>query len=123
MAKGKKGKGTRDSTAIASSQLRSRPKMVSPLTLIEDRRSYDFEPATRPARLFSGSVASMVATPKIIKGKIRNPASVPYQIAFAAPRETLICVRRKMRREVLHALRRKGKGGRGRRGKWSNVKC
>lgn len=37
------------------------------------------------------------------------------RLRFEAPRNVLVCVRRKQRREVLHALRRTGKGSRSRR--------
>jgi len=54
------------------------------------------------------------------------PASkVPYQMAFSAPAETLVCVRRKTRREVIFAKRKNGRGGqrRAKWSKWSTTKC
>ena len=51
---------------------------------------------------------------------------VPARVQFAVPKKVAICIRRKARREVLHALKltKKGKGGGARkRNLWSNVKC
>lgn len=131
MAKGKNSKssGTRDAPQSLPS-VRSRSiispvqgRHLQPLNLIDDRRSYHPEPATRPARLFSGAVASVKATitPKHVSGKSR----VPVQIAFTAPDQTLVCVRRKTRKQVLFAKRKTGKAGqrKPKRNMWSNVRC
>lgn len=123
MAKGSKRRsGTRDDMSSLTVTLRSFPR--TSLTAIDDRRSFDFEPATRPARLFTGSTATISATP-VAKKTPKARARVPYQIAFQAPKETLVCVRRQRRKQVLHALKKTGKGGqrRPRRGPFSEVKC
>lgn len=123
MAKGKSRSGTRDPLESLTVRLRSRAPIGTTLSAIDDMRSFDFEPATRPARLFSGATASVNVTqsPKKQIGRGR----VPYQIAFQAPAETLVCVRRYRRREVLFAKKKTGKGGqrRPRRSKWSGTKC
>lgn len=123
MAKGKSRSGTRDPLEIATRRVRSRLPTQTLLTTIEDMRAFDFEPGTRPARLFSGSTASIGVSdaPKSKNGRSR----VPYQVAFKAPAETLVCVRRARRKQVLHALRKTGRGGqrRPRRSKWSSIKC
>lgn len=52
--------------------------------------------------------------------------SPPHRIGFAAPAAVVTCVRRKVRRQVLHALRRTGKGsghGKKRRTPLSNIHC
>lgn len=53
------------------------------------------------------------------------PSKVPYQMAFTAPGETIVCIRRKRRKEVLFAKRKTGKGGqkKARWSKWSSYKC
>jgi len=86
-------------------------------------RAFDFDQDTRPAKLFYGSDASVGATHTPTKN--RAPSRVPYQIAFSAPAETLVCIRRKRRKQVLFAKRKTGKGGqrRPRRSRWSDVKC
>lgn len=51
---------------------------------------------------------------------------VPRRVAFALPTQVAICVRRKVRREVLHAIRvagRTGRGGKRHRNAYSNIKC
>lgn len=123
MAKGKSGRsGTRDPSGSLTLGLRSFPR--SSLLPIDDRRSFDFEPASRPARLFTGSTAQITATP-ITKKTARAQQRVPYQIAFTAPKQTLVCIRRKRRKEVLHALNKTGRGGqkKPRRSPFSNTRC
>lgn len=129
MGKGKSSRsGTREPSDSLTVSLRSRPKSLPsgrlPLTLIDDLRTFDFEPGTRPARLFSGSIATVGFVPNVNK-KSQGRSRVPYQIAFTAPSETLVCVRRRRRKEVLFAKKKTGKGGqrRPRRSKWSDYKC
>lgn len=125
MARSKSGKnsGTRDALQSLTVRLRSRSALSDTLSSMDDGRTFDFAPDTRPARLFYGINASVGAThaPK----KNQHPSRVPYQIAFTAPAETLVCVRRKRRKEVLFAKRKTGKGGqrRARHNKWSKYKC
>jgi len=125
MAKGKSGKrGTREALHSLTLALRSRPNQpVTRLTTIEDLRTFDFEPATRPARLFSGSIATVGLDGA---GRKKTKSNFQHaQIAFTAPRETLVCVRRSRRKEVLFAKKKTGKRGqrRPRRSKWSSYKC
>lgn len=122
MAKGKSRSGTRDPLESLPQRVRSRP-LGTLLTDIQDLRNFDFEPGTRPARLFSGVTAS-VGLDQPTRSK-QAPSRVPTQIAFTAPQETLVCVRRHRRRQVLHALRKTGKGGqrKPRRTPWSEYKC
>lgn len=123
MAKGKSGRsGTRDTLVSLTPALRSFPRIS--LKAIDDRRTFDFEPAGRPARLFTGSTATITATP-VAKKTGRARSRVPYQIAFTAPQETLVCVRRQRRKEVLHAHKKTGKRGqrKPRRSAYSNTRC
>lgn len=127
MAKGKnRNSGTRDTSESLTVTLRSRPKTYSwpsPLTQIQDLRTFDFSPGTRPAKLFSGSNASVGYVPNVNKpqSKTKNRA----QLAFTAPAETLVCVRRSRRKEVLFAKKKTGKSGqrKPRRSAWSSYKC
>lgn len=126
MAKGKSGRSgqTRDDlSSLTTSSLRSFP-VRSLLREIQDFRTFDFEPATTPARLFTGSIASIDVHAPASKPVGKN-SRVQYQLAFSAPHETLVCVRRHRRREVLFAKKKAGKGGqrRPRWSKWSEYKC
>lgn len=108
---------------------------LSLLTEVEDGRR--FEPTARALsplpggptatgygtlpRLLSGAPARLKAAP--------TPAtyhSPPPSIAFADPRSTIACIRRQRRREVLHALRKTGKGSKARkrhRNQNSDIRC
>lgn len=106
---------------------------LSPLTHIEDRRLWHPEGRYAPARSFSRSRHRLT----IVSGSSRSHvsrrsrglpslSSLPaHRIGFEQPERVLICVRRKMRREVLHALRKTGRVGqrRPRRNWYSSISC
>lgn len=74
-----------------------------------------------------------------VKDRQRGPHGVhdvirrddlPYRVGFALPWQVVVCVRRKRRREVLHAFRIAGARGamrrlfrKPRRNEWSEVRC
>lgn len=107
------------------------------LTLSElgDQRRFDFNApeasarstAGTPARIILGSVSH---PPPMGGGSVlRAPAVTsnrwaPEAFRFAQPDNTLVCIRRKSRREVLFAKRKRGRGGsRRRRTPYSDVRC
>lgn len=142
---------TRDNTSISNHRLRSvsdslysqlsplsRLREASTLRLrsllseISDRRTFHPLGAFRPALSYAGLRHRLVLSPSKMAHKALPRARSfpihgrPAQIAFQNPSRTLICVRRKQRREVLHALKRTGSGGgfqRPRRSWYSSVRC
>lgn len=82
----------------------------------QDRRRY------QPARVIA--IKTLAGTPARFNNRsLRSLYANPWEII--QPRAVKLCQRRKARREVLHALRRTGKGSRSQR-KYSyesNVKC
>lgn len=123
MAKKSKNPGTRDSSLSLTPALRFRPaRLYADLSQVPDFATDAFEPV-RPARLFSGVTATVgvADTPKKKNGR----SQVPFRLAFQAPAETVACVRRSRRKEVLFAKNKAGKRGqkRPRRTAWSDVKC
>lgn len=107
------------------------------LTEVEDRRRWDPEvlwgsPAFTP-RTFSRSVARIgVANnrnrPSKARGAVFSPWSFPaYQLGFKNPAKVVLCVRRKIRREVLHARHVAGRSPKTfrprRRGWFSSIGC
>lgn len=94
------------------------------LSSIQDFRTFDFAPASRPALLFTGGKASVRAAPAR-SGSSRSRALLPSKIMFASPDRVIVCVRRKKRREVLFAKRRTGRGSRGPRrfNRFSQIRC
>lgn len=91
---------------------------------VEDRRRYNpnknYQPQTR-----SGSTARIVTTVTPAKQSNRTTTLNRLQARFAAPERVMICVRRKQRREVIHALKLSGKSGQRRptRSRYSNINC
>lgn len=83
---------------------------------LEDRRTYLPDYRTRPAASQRRSDARLVQDPT--QKSLRR-------ITFANPAHVAMCLRRKIRREVLHAL--KVAGGKGfkkpRRNAWSDIGC
>lgn len=76
-------------------------------------------PGGRP--LVSGTIVSPrrgLTAPTFRKRKSRAETH-----AYANPFHVLVCIRRKMRKEVLFALRKKGRGGKRRRSWLSNIRC
>lgn len=118
MAKGSKGKNRDARPSSLTPALRSRPPLPD-TRLTENLKA----PASGPARLFSGAVARITVDPP--KKKFRGKSRVPYQLSFSAPAETVVCVRRSRRKEVLHALKKTGKRGqrKPRKTAWRNYKC
>lgn len=118
MARGR-SRRQRDASVIASRRLlRSVVEPLPSLLPLEDRRSF-YPERVRPALgLFSWSADPVVADRK-------SDMSLPFRLAFREPKRVWICVRRKMRREALFALRRTGKGSRSRRRRrdFSDMRC
>jgi len=109
---------------------RSRPAIkLSPLQAIEDRRQYHPEGPARPARSWSSARHRLVVTPQRRESVLADTytPTVPVGVSFEAPRRVAICVRRKQRREVLHALMKTGRGSRHhrkpRKSYYSEVNC
>lgn len=146
MAKGKSNRGSATGTPSSLTQLLALPKtptaIRSSLTIqdpiiqnsiqqereyvksLEDRRT--FHPAgklNRPAAATPRSASRLTA----YSSRAITVGDVPDRIAFSLPQKVAICVRRKIRREVVHALqlhRRHGSGsGRRRRTPYSGIKC
>lgn len=86
---------------------------------ISDRRRYQPDRRSAPPHAFKRDAI------RLYTGLAHPSRELTKSIRFARPDLITICLRRKVRREVLHALRRtrKGSGGGRRRNFWSDVKC
>ncbi|AZL83019.1 hypothetical protein [Apis mellifera associated microvirus 41] len=97
---------------------------VSPsfLASYEDRRLYHPDRSMRPVVSFVKSAARVVARQR---PSFRQPSQTKAILAFADPSRVLVCLRRSIRREVLHAKRIAGSGGmrRPRRNALSSISC
>lgn len=105
--------------------------VAAPLRELEDRSS--FWPSTspmdwEPARRLTGSPARLslpTPSPSPVRGSVR--VFGPSVVAFERPRGVAVCVRRAIRREVLHAMKKTGRGHRKqrapRRNAYSSVSC
>lgn len=93
------------------------PKRPAPLVAFEDRRQWHPERWGRPVLGLKRAATRVVVAP-------RSGPTLTSRIAFADPRKVFVCLRRKIRREVIHAL---GKGGGGnkapKRKPTSNIEC
>ena len=121
MAQRKKPRRGRDLPKIANPWL---PRVIqipprSSLKIIEDRRLY--HPARRvlPVRT-RRRVARLEAARQT---PLYRPAA--HHVQFAHPKQVIICVRRNRRKEIMHALKKTGRGGqkKPKRNFWSEVKC
>lgn len=94
------------------------------LRQVDDRRSFHPDGFFRPAKLVSGISASINAGRTYSLFGTPKRQSMPVGVKFKVPSKTVICIRRKMRKEVILALGHSGKGGKKRRRNWySNVRC
>lgn len=124
MAKGKNRNRSKPrdlSHTVSTRRVRVAPIVQNPvvaLTEIEDRRSY-----RGPPRSIQGANYALVAhTPA--KQRNRPRSKVPYQVAFSNPRQLMVCLRRNIRKRVIHALGKAGRGNRKpRRNAYSNIRC
>lgn len=89
------------------------PDLPAPdLREIEDRRL--FHPGSKAPGTLSSQRTRLRTYPRTsqARGRPYEPfkafQTVPHRIGFSRPRDVLVCVRRKARREVLHALGRTG---------------
>lgn len=121
----------RDTRRIANSGLLYRTQPELPLGLpvlaeIEDRRTFHPRGAARNARSFRVSHHSLVPRSPSPYQRPTRSQLVAQGIAFRAPRDVLVCVRRKRRKEVIHAIGKAGSGvkrAQPRRSYYSDVVC
>lgn len=98
--------------------------LTEPVTLsLEDRRIYNPMRELAPPRAYPRDAARI--TVKSSPARSQRYDTLSARVGFAVPERVAMCVRRKQRREVIHALRKNGSGGsrRRRRTIWSDVDC
>lgn len=90
------------------------------VTDIADRRRFHPMGPLRPAGGLTRNSTRLKIAPAQKRGKL------PSRISFNIPKHVAVCVRRKIRKEVIFASGKGGKGGRKapyRRNYWSDVRC
>lgn len=101
---------------------------------VEDRRRWNPEGSSAAAASFDSPRHRLRAFQSRRSTRIQGSTSVPFGfgglleesgVAFRRPSRVLVCVRRRIRREVMHAFGKAGKVGqkRPRRGPYSSVRC
>lgn len=143
MAKGKSSRGGRDASVIARAttlddliQPNTFPLPATPSVIVShykiptdntltDRRTYFPDRRVRPVAAVTRQASRIVARDSL-GDRIRRQTKAP--LAFARPHLVAVCAKRKVRKEVLHALglknKRRGKGGgKRRRNFWSSISC
>lgn len=122
-SKSRNRSGERESIGSLTSHV-ARPAQTRPLNLtqIQDRRLTNLvDPLSYlPALDLVGAVASIgvAETPK--RSQRRSP-----KLRFDAPAETLVCIRRHTRKEVLFAKKKTGAGSRSKKrfNAYSKIRC
>ena len=112
---------TRSNSHTANRRLRSKAlanKIINN-SFIEDRRFFTPQPYKPKTTTAQKAVIGRAAKTTTIK----RPA--PPLKQFNAPQEVITCVRRKQRKEVMHALNKSGKAGQKKptRNNNSKIKC
>lgn len=131
MTKGRRSNNsrTRDAYRIAKTPLRSypqRPQLPSDFTRVQDTRLFHpkkvFQYAEN-APLFLTRPKSRVVARRV---QVYSPSRSPItRLHFSNPARVLVCIRRKIRKQVLHAFRKTGKGGQKRplRTRYRDISC
>lgn len=94
-----------------------RPRRSTFLSEFEDRRTWHPEGIYRPARSFEAPRHRLKAVGVFSDGAVRRSersrafVGVPSGIGFEDARRVLVCVRRKTRKQVIHALGVAGRKG------------
>lgn len=118
----KSNKGRRDSIHIANPLL---PFLMDDIPIIdfEDRRRHSPVPIPFPVSFPDPTRVVVRKRPRSYQHSLKKNLSKSYKSylaqEFHAPDNVLICVRRKRRKEVLHALGKSGKRGQ-RKPRWSS---
>lgn len=118
---------TYDITNPSRLVVRSTKKTKSDLTAISDRRRFHPDGEARPAPSFKKSRHRLTERsynrPKA--GKKYKTQSFVTKIGFEEPEKVLVCVRRKIREEVLHAFKKTGRRGQKRKkfNFYSSISC
>lgn len=134
MAKNRSRGGRDDLSPIANPRLlRPLSPSVSPsnyTTLLDVQDNRTFYPEEfRPALDIDGRPHTFqYPSPKktrLNKDRFAGLRKLSSRVQFANSENVLICVRRKRRKEVLHALKKTGRGGqkRRRRTRYSSISC
>lgn len=102
-----------------------------PLTEVEDRRTWNPEGQFAPARSLSSPRHRLTVKNRpskyqhSLKKSFPNYSQTKGLVSFKAPENVMVCVRRKIRKEVIFAKRKAGKVGqkRPRRSFYSSIHC
>lgn len=100
---------------------------VSPVDLrvFEDRRLWHPDPLRTPFATWRSASRVFENVNRKSKQNSFSKTFSPGVLTFSAPDKVILCVRRKRRKEVLHALNKAGKRGqkRPKRNFWSSISC
>lgn len=87
------------------------PITFSPILALEDRREWHPERQHKPVRAIRRSATAIVA-----RDRLHSPNSQTKAIlAFKEPEKLALCVRREVRKRVMHAINKAGRSGQKRR--------
>lgn len=103
----------RDAHRIAKRSLIGDLKVRNDWRKYEDRRTWHPEGHTRPARSFNRTrhrLGYVEPTQPHSMHSRRNQGFPSPSVGFEEPQKVLICARRELRKRVLHALNKTGKG-------------
>lgn len=100
-----------DEMLLSSSKPMRFPDIVtSPLTEIEDLRTYHPLRSEREIVAFTSGPEKILARPSARTQRDITITPLPHRLGVTEPNKVIMCVRRQQRKEVLHALRKTGRG-------------
>lgn len=143
MARSKSNKNQNQNNSYGGRETNSFSRRSLPLRVnlktIEDRRLFNPEPSRAPQTFGRRDLALRLAGFRLVslkraEGKRLNTKlglyePLPYRLEFSRPEDVIMCARRKIRSEVMHAIGLAGlkrifrKSGAGSHSQWSKVSC
>lgn len=126
-ANAKRGRGLSTTTSTTlfnnpTASIAARAAALYRVTSYEDRRLHRPDRSSAPPRSLNRNATRLRVADRFGDAIRRQTLA---RVMFNQPQRVMICVRRNQRREVLHALKKtgRGSGGAGRRNFWSQISC
>lgn len=89
----------------------------------DQRRHHPGKRNATPSSLIRGATRLHIGNIGKNAGRGKAPGILPHSVQFRIPNLVSLCIRRKIRREVLHAKRRTNGRGSRRHNQWSKIAC
>lgn len=122
-------KNTLQTPSLLTPQMTTAQMYPRSMVIAQDRRFYQPKPPGLKRIIKNPGALPRYAAKQVVSQftqNISNQNKLPWRTSFNVPRQVAVCLRRKARKEIMHALKlthKNGAGGSRRRTPWSTIKC